>query len=196
MKLLSAGPSPFVAKAAMAALHVGLAIELVEVDSGNEAPELLSANPLGRIPALVLDDGMVLYDSRLITRYFDRLSNGGLVPADNPLPAELMEAHCDGLCDSAVAGMYEMRMRPEEKWHQPWLDRHWGKVTRGLDNLPGGLPPLGTDLHLGSIALAASLGYLRPRYGGRWEAGRDDLVQWLAGFETAHPDLARLVPHA
>ncbi len=196
MKILTSGASPFGAKVVMAAKAAGLDVELVEVDSGNQAPELLAANPLGKIPALVLNDGVVLYDSRTITRHFDRLSGGKLGLSGGDAMVDLMEAHWDGVSECAVAGMYEKRMRPEEKWHQPWLDRQWGKVERGLDNAPGGLPSNGADLSIGAIALAACLGYLRLRYGGRWEDGRNALVEWLNGFEAAHPDLAASLPHA
>ncbi len=196
MKVLTGSASPFGAKVAMAAIAAGIDVQMVEVDSGNQAPELLAANPLGKIPALMLDDGMVLYDSRTITRHFDRLSGGKLGLSGDDIRMDLAEAHWDGVSECAVAGMYEKRMRPEEKWHQPWLDRQWGKVERGLDNPPGDLPSASANLSIASIALAATLGYLRLRYGGTWETGRNDLVRWLADFETAHPDVAAALPHA
>ncbi len=196
MKILTSGASPFGAKVVMAAKAAGLDVELAEVDSGNQAPELLAANPLGKIPALVLDDGMVLYDSRTITRHFDRLSGGKLGLSSGHPIIDLMEAHWDGVSECSVAGMYEKRMRPEEKWHQPWLDRQWGKVERGLDNAPGGLPSADAELTVGHIAMAATLGYLRLRYAGQWESGRDGLVGWLNDFEAAYPNLAASLPHA
>lgn len=196
MKVLTGGASPFGAKVVMAAMATELDVEVAEVDSGNQAPELLAANPLGKIPALVLDSGTVLYDSRTITRHFDRLSGGKLGLSGDAAMVDLMEAHWDGVSECAVAGMYEKRMRPEEKWHQPWLDRQWGKVERGLDNPPGGLPSATSDVTIGTIAMATALGYLRLRYAGQWEGGRDALVAWLAAFEAAHPHLAKALPHA
>ena len=195
MKLLAAGASPFVAKVAMAARFAGIEIETQNVDASTEAPELLAANPLGKIPALVLDDGSTLYDSRLITRYLDRQSGGKLVSAADPLPIERMEAHCDGIADCAVAGIYEKRMRPEDKWHQPWIDRQWAKVERGLDNFPGSLPSTGDQLDLGGISLAATLAYLDLRYADVWRNERDGLVNWLSEFSKDHPELAELLPH-
>jgi glutathione S-transferase len=196
MKLLYAGASPFVSKAAMAAQHAGILVEHQAVDSTNEDPVLLEANPLGKIPALVLDDGAVLYDSRVITRYFDRQSGGKLLPLGDPLLAERYEAHCDGIAECAVAGQYERRFRPDEKVHQPWIDRQWAKVERGLDNMPGPLPEIGSKLGLAGIALGAMLGYLDLRYTDSWRGGRDSLVTWFDEFRSQHNDLAKLLPQA
>ncbi|MEE9314406.1 MAG: glutathione S-transferase family protein [Rhizobiaceae bacterium] len=198
MKLLTSGASPYVAKVTMAAKFSGVDVESIAVDVTNGDPQLDAANPLSKIPCLVLDDGTGLYDSRVITRYLDRLSGGKLFPASDPdlLTAELMEAHCDGLNDVAVGYMYELRFHPEDKVHQPWLDRLWGKAERALDATMTMLPPTGDDITIGSISLAASLGYLDLRFAGKWEAGRGALVDWQKAFDAAHPELAALKPSA
>ena len=196
MKVLLAGPSPYSAKVLMAAALAGIEVEPVAVDANNGDPRLSEASPLERIPVLVADDGAGIYDSRLITRHLDRLSGGKLVPAGDPLPAELMEAHCDGVQDSLLAIVYEKRVRPQEKHFQPWLDRHWGKATRGLDRLPGGLPPHDNAAHLGSVALAALIGYLGLRFAGEWEEGREALIEWAEAFDANWPQLAKLKPAA
>ena len=198
MKLLSAGASPYVSKAAQAAKFAGVEVESVAVDSTNGDPVLDAANPLSKIPCLVLDDGTGIYDSRAITRYLDRVSGGKLYPSDESelQKAELMEALCDGINDCAVGYMYEERFRPEEKVHKPWQDRLWGKVERALDAAMASPPPSGADANIGSIALSASLGYLDLRFAGKWHDGRDDLVAWRDQFDAAHPELAALKPHA
>ncbi|MDD9910623.1 MAG: glutathione S-transferase family protein [Ahrensia sp.] len=198
MKLLSAAASPFVAKAAMALRFAGLDFQIVSVDATNGDPALDEANPLSKIPCLVLDDGTGLFDSRSITRYGDRISGGKLFPVPDPdrMIAERMEALSDGICDCAVGIMYEGRFRPGDIVHQPWIDRLWGKAERGLDEAASDLPPLGADLHAGSIALAATLGYLELRFAGKWENGRDRLVSFAADFAKAHPELAELLPRA
>ncbi len=198
MKFLSSPASPYVAKAALAAKFAGIEMETVAVDSTNGDPVLDAANPLSKIPCLVLDDGTGIFDSRSITRYLDRASGGKLFPTDSAglLKAERMEALCDGINDCAVGFMYEMRFRPEEKVHKPWQERLWGKVERGLDAAMADLPPSGADANIGSIALSASLGYLDLRFAGKWESGRDDLVAWRDAFDASHPDLADLKPTA
>lgn len=198
MKFLSSPASPYVAKVALAAKLAGVAMETVVVDTTNGDPILDAANPLSKIPCLVLDDGTGVYDSRVITRYLDRVSGGKLFPTDPIalLKAERMEAMCDGMNDCAVGFMYEMRFRPEEKVHKPWQDRLWGKVERALDAATADLPPSGDDADVGSLALAASLGYLDLRFAGKWEDGRAALVAWRDAFDAAHPDLAGLKPAA
>ena len=196
MKVLLAGPSPYSSKVLMAAALADIEVEPVSVDANKGDPRLAEANPLERIPVLVLDDGTGIYDSRLITRHLDRLSGGRLIPAQDPLAAERMEAHCDGIQDSLLACVYERRFRPEDWVYQPWIDRHWGKATRGLERLPGGLPPNGSDAHLGSVALAALIGYLQLRFEGQWEEGREHLGAWAREFEANWPGLAALKPQA
>ncbi|NKB51275.1 MAG: glutathione S-transferase [Rhizobiaceae bacterium] len=200
MKLLSSGASPYVSKVAIAAKFAGIDVETVNVDSTNGDPVLDAANPLSKIPCLVLDDGTGVYDSRAITRHLDRLSGGKLYPGNDDeaalLKAERFEALCDGINDCAVGYMYEARFRPEEKVHQPWRDRLWGKVERGLDAAMASPPPSGADANIGSIALAAALGYLDLRFSGKWQPGRDDLVAWRDQFDAAHPELVGLKPNA
>ena len=198
MKLLSAGASPYVSKATQAAKLAGIELETVAVNANDGDPALEAANPLSKIPCLVLEDGSGVFDSRAITRYLDRESGGKLYPTDHDAltKAERMEALCDGISDCAVGYMYEGRFRPEEKVHKPWQDRLWGKVERALDAAMNDLPPAGDDAHIGSIALSATLGYLDLRFAGKWEDGRDALVAWRDQFDAAHPDLAGLKPHA
>ena len=110
------------------------------------------------------------------------------------MQAERMEAWCDGICDSAVGFQYEMRFRPEEYVYKPWQERLWRKVSRSLDELDNHLPPIGEDAHVGSVALAATLGYLDLRYSGEWDSGRGALTDWRDAFDEAHPDVAALKP--
>jgi len=198
MKLFSANASPFAAKVRMAAHFAGLDVEAIGTDSTNEAPELLAANPLGKIPCLVLDNGDAVFDSRAINHHLDRISGGKIYPAnaDMLLEAERMEALCDGICDCAVAFQYEMRFREQEMWSQSWMERQWGKVERGIDYAATMLPPFGANAHAGSFSLFATLGYLELRFAGRWEDGRLDLTGWRDAFAGAHPELAALKPSA
>jgi len=196
MKLLYSPASPFVAKVRLAANHLGIALDCVLVDAVTEEELLTCNNPLGKIPCLVMDNGRAVYDSRSIMRALDRISGGRLFPMDAEKmgDVERLEALCDGMCDCAVAAQYEMRMRPEEKFHQPWFDRQWGKVTRGLDFINDNLPSLEGDLYAGHFALAALTGYLDLRYEGKWQEGREALVVWQKKFAKILPAYAELKP--
>ena len=200
MKLLYAGASPYVSKAAQAAKVAGIDVAFVNVDATNGDPTLDAANPLSKIPCLVLDDGTGIYDSRAITRYLDRQSGGKLYPSDPDAltRAERIEALCDGMNDCSVGYMYEGRFRPEEKVHAPWQERLWGKVERALDAAMADLPATGQDgpVDISSICLSAALGYLDLRFTGKWQGGREALVAWQEQFNAANPELAALKPHA
>lgn len=189
--------SPYSAKVRMAAAYCGIAVEAKIVNTNEPPAELLAANPLGKIPALVLADGQSVYDSRAITQYLNREGKGVLFPrnAAKRLDAERLEALADGICDCLLATVYELRFRPEDKIHQPWLDKQWEKVTRSLDHLAADLPRLTKKTDGGQIALRAMLGYLDLRFGDRnWKKGRTKLVKWMQRFDERFPDLAALVP--
>jgi glutathione S-transferase len=189
-RLLYSPASPYSAKVRLAAKHLGIAIELETVNTGQAPSVLIDGNPLGKIPTLLLDDGSAVFDSRVIMRHLDRSAKGELFADET---AELIEAVADGICDSALAHVYERRNRPEEKVHQPVLDWQWNKVTRGLDWIVDHLPPTAKP-DAGSFALRATLGYLSLRFGGKWEAGRDALTDWARAFDSTHPDLTDCLP--
>ena len=195
--ILYSPASPYSAKVRMAAALCGIAIDSKVVNTNQPPAELLAANPLGKIPALVLDDGQSVYDSRAITQYLNREAKGVLFPrnAAKRLEAERLEALADGICDCLLAIVYEQRFRPEEKVHQPWLDKQWEKATRSLDYLVDNLPRLTKKTDGGQIALRAMLGYLELRFADRnWKKGRTKLVKWVQRYDERFPDLAALAP--
>lgn len=195
-KVFVSSTSPYSCKVRMAAVHLGLEIDAVTIDTAKPTDEFLKANPLGKIPTLVSDEGDVVFDSRAIMQYLNRQSGNKLFPR-NPakrLEAERLEALADGICDCALAYIYELRLRPEEKVHQPWLDRQWIKVSRALDALNAEPPKLGGKIHAGHLTLRAALGYLELRFAGKWEKGRSRLTRWMARFDTKFPEFKALLP--
>lgn len=196
MKLFSSSTSPFARKVEMAAHVTGQKLEILKGDVASEAADIVSANPLCKVPCLVTDDGRGVYDSRTITRYLDRLSGGKLYPKDEPAvsAAEQIESLCDGICDAAVAFQFEQAFRPAEKVHVPWQERQWRKVLRGLDVIQTTLPDTGENPNIDGIALAATLGYLDLRYQGKWEDGHAALVNWQKDFFSNNPALEALKP--
>ncbi|MEW9807548.1 glutathione S-transferase family protein [Mesorhizobium sp. ZMM04-5] len=195
-KALVAPSSPYSCKVLMAAAHAGIPLEAVVVETSKPPEDFLKANPLGKIPVLVADDGEAVFDSRAITQYLNRQSGNRLFPrsAAKRTEAERLEALADGICDCALAHVYERRMRPAEIVHQPWLDKQWAKVERALDALNADPPKFGRTLHAGHIALRAALGYLDLRFAGQWDKGRKRLRRWAARFDEKHPELKALLP--
>ncbi|WP_378943417.1 glutathione S-transferase family protein [Mesorhizobium sp. ANAO-SY3R2] len=195
-RLLYSPASPYSAKVRMAAAYAGIPVEAVTVDTGPQPALLTDANPLGKIPVWITDEGEGIYDSRVITQYLNRLSGNKLLPrnADKRLDAERLEALADGLCDCLLAMVYERRSRPEEIVHQPWIDKQWSKVVRALDLLNANPPKLPKSITTGQIALRATIGYMELRFAGKWEKGRPRLKRWAARFDEKFPDLKTIMP--
>lgn len=196
-KLLCSPPSPYSAKVRMAAAYAKVPVDIEVVETTAKPLELISNNPLGKIPVLVTDEGAI-FDSRAITQYLNRASGGALFPrnAAKRTEAEILEALADGICDCLLAHIYERRFRPEEKIHQPWLDRQWEKATRALDHLNASPPKLPKKITAGHIALRAALGYLDLRFQGQWERGRSRLIRWAKRFDEKQPELAAYLSRA
>ena len=193
MKIYYSTTSPYSTKVRMAAHYAGLPAESISVDTNADPAELLAANPLGKIPALVTDDGVAVYDSRAIMNYIDRQTRGSLYPrnAVKRTEVDVLEATADGICDCLLAIVYERRSRPEEKVHQPWIDRQWEKVERALDHLEANMPRLAKKPNAGHFALAAMLRYIELRFTGEWQRGRPKLKNWPKKFEKQFPDYGK-----
>lgn len=197
LKLLFSTASPYSAKVRMAAAYAGVELDTVKTETGKPTAEFLKANPLGKIPVLIVEDGSAVIDSTAILYYLDRTSKGALFPrnAGKRTEAERLEALADGICDCLLAHVYERRFRPEDQVSQEWLDKQWAKVTRALDALNEAPPKLPKKITAGQIALRACLGYLQLRFEGKWERGRPKLVRWIKKFDERFPEVAALAPH-
>lgn len=200
MLILRSSPaSPFVRKVRIAASLLGLADQItIEIaDPNNPSDPLRGQNPLGKIPALLLEDGTALYDSRVISEYLDHLAGGGrIIPTapDARFAALRLQALCDGILDASVLIIYEGRYRPAEHHVQSWIDYQAGKVARALTLLERQPPDLDRLPHVGQIALACALGYRDFRFHGTWRADHPRLVAWLDGFAAQVPAYATTAP--
>ncbi|NJM84174.1 MAG: glutathione S-transferase [Tabrizicola sp.] len=189
MQLYHAPASPFVRKVMIVLQEAGradavtlIAASGTPVDPGSIP---LDRNPLGKIPALVREDGGALYDSRVICRYLDDLFDLGLYPGGARLwPVLTLEATADGIADAAVLMRYESVVRPAEFRYPDWMAGQSAKIDRALDAVEARwLSHLAGPVDMSQIALAAALGYLDFRQPERtWRDGRPGLAQWFAGF--------------
>lgn len=185
--LLSASASPFVRKVRVLLLETGqddVTLQDVTTSPVATAPEVAAANPVGKIPALIRDDGPAIYDSRVICRFLDARANAGLYPEHQLWDTLTLEATADGIMEAAVSMTYEKRVRPEELWYEPWLDAQWAKIARSLDAIDTRwMAHLHGPLDMGQIAVGCALGYLDLRHADRdWRRGRDVLAAWEARF--------------
>ena len=191
--------SPFVRKVRIGAALIGLAreIEIVAAETGDPGDVLRQQNPLGKIPALVLEDGTVLYDSRVILEYLDHRAGGGRILPRDPgarIEALRLQALGDGIMDAGILQIYEQRWRAEDRREPRWVEHQAGKVERALAVLEQAPPPLKPMIHVGTIAIACALGYLDFRFAGRWRVGHPRLVQWLDGFAAKVPAFSETKP--
>ncbi len=195
MILRSSPASPFARKVRIAMDVLGIAdkIDVRETDLNDPGDSIRTQNPLGKIPALVLDDGTVYYDSRVILEVLDHLAGGGRIIPREPtarFAALRLQALCDGILDASVLQVYEGRYRPADKKVQVWVDRQAGKVARGLAALEAA-PPAPTPVpDVGQIALACVLGYCDLRFGGNWRKDHPRLVAWHDKFAAQVPAFA------
>ncbi len=182
--------SPYARKVRIAADILGLTnrIEIQNASTTDPNDSLRQQNPLGKVPALVLENGSTLYDSRVIAEYFDHLAGGGkLFPSDpaRRFEALKLQALGDGINDAALLIRYETVTRPEALRDADAIALQSGKIERALAHLEE-TPPSG-EVDIGHIALACALGYQDLRFGGAWRARHPRLVHWLDNFARAVP---------
>jgi glutathione S-transferase len=195
MLILRTSPaSPFGRKVRIAAAQLGLEtrIAVVAADTGDPGDSLRRQNPLGKIPTLISEEGVAIFDSRVIVEYLDGLAGGGrLIPADLAVRIETLtlQALADGIADAALLQVYERRMRESAEQSAKWVDYQAEKVARGMAALEANPPRTGaTDV--GAIALACALGYLDLRFAGAWRKNHPGLVGWIEAFSAAVPAYA------
>lgn len=201
MKLVASLTSPYARKIRVALAEKSLPFEL-EVDipwlADTRVP---SYNPLGKVPALVADDGELWFDSPVIAEYLDTLAGPLLLPADRAaaLPVRQAEALADGITDAAVAAFLE-GMRPAERQDPAAIERQLGKISRGLAVLEARVAQrkgcAGEALSIADIAIGCTLGYLDFRFAHLgWRASHPQLAAWAAGL-LARPSFTTTAPPA
>jgi glutathione S-transferase len=188
MKLFHSATSPFVRKVMVVAHETGRAagIDLVSVASPTlptqEHPELSRHNPLAKIPALVLDDGTTLFDSRVICEYLDK--DGQLVPkGPERFRVLTMQALADGVIDAGILMRFEHILRPEPERSEDFLRSQERKILAALDALEK--TTFRDALDLGQIALVCALEWLELRKPiADVRSGRPKLFAWLDRVKT------------
>jgi len=195
LKLYTNAASPFARKCRIIAHELKLKLEEVRTLPMQE-PEFRRINPLGKIPALVLDDGSILIDSPVICEYLNHAGGGKFFPNDSIWKADArrwktlgLQALGDGLADAAVAWMIEGRQQPVNETQRT---RHMAAVTASLDVLARA--KFADDPTIGEISVACALGYLDFRMPDLdWKSSRPTLAGWYAKF-CEYPSMKATAP--
>ena len=188
MKLIGSTTSPYVRKVRVVMAEKKLDYRFVEDNVWAEDTTIAAANPLGKVPCLVMDGADAMFDSRVIVEYLDTLSPvGKLIPASGRERAEVKtwEALADGLLDAAILVRVERTFagRTEAQRSQAWIDRQLGKVQGALQAMSKGLAEKafcsGIHFSLSDVAVGCALGWLDFRF---------PEITWRVDY----PNLARL----
>lgn len=190
MKLFYSAHSPFVRKVLAVALEIGLAerLELVPETPHpvDRNPIIVAANPLGKVPVLLTDEGAMLTDSRVICEYLCALAgNMSIFPAPGPMRWQALTEACiaDGISEAAVLRRYERTVRPPERQWDGWEEALMAKIASALDYLVPRVPGFGDRVDIGTITAGCALSYLDHRFSSYdWRAGRAALSAWYARF--------------
>jgi glutathione S-transferase len=190
MNLYGSTRSPFVRKVLVFAHEAGLQDLLTLVPKTvailSPDPDVCAVNPLGQIPALILDDGTAVYDSLVICEWLDQQRPGsGLIPAAGAARIDALRRHAegDGVLDTFVRWFSERR-RADHPLTADYVEQHRRKVLRVMDSWEaqaGGWH--GQPVDIGAIAIGCALAYADFRFGQvAWRADRPDLAAWYAGI--------------
>ena len=192
MQLFYSSASPYARKVLVTAREAGV-IDDIKIISATVTPTtrndaIAIANPIGKIPTMVLDDGRTLFDSRVICEYIDGLSASiKLFPAhpDARLTAQTLHALGDGMLDAALLARYETSFRPAEYRWDDWENGQKDKLFRSLDYLEQQcLEILDGPVTIGHVAIGCALGYIDFREVlADWSEGRDGLKEWYSRFK-------------
>ena len=182
MKLFIATPSPFARKARITLLEKQIPHEIIIDNPWQPESRIKDLNPLAKIPTLVLNDGRVIHDSKVIFEYLE-LERPGHLPTDKhgKIAHRLVEVVADGICDAVVMTFLE-NQRPEGSRSQFWLCRQAEKIRAGVHELDRQLLPSGSftalDIGLAEIATGSTLGYLDLRYSDyNWRTDAPNLLK-------------------
>ena len=197
MKLYSNAASPFARKCRVIAHELGITLEEIRTlpmqDEG-----FRRINPLGKIPALVLDDGSALIDSPVICEYLNSRGGGKFFPGmsiwrpgNGRWKALGLQALGDGIADAAVAWVIE---GPQPAPNEAARTRHMAAITATLDMLERAT--FAKDLTIGEISIGCALGYIEFRIPDLdWKSSRPRLSAWYARL-CEYPSMKATAPAA
>jgi glutathione S-transferase len=195
VKLLYTKRSPYARKVRIVAMEKKIDLQLVDEDLTNKSKALLDANPLGKIPALILDSGEAIFDSAVITQYLDGLNDAPvLIPRQGKERLDVLrwEAIGDGLTDVSLAAYREKLTHPND-FNAAFVAAQEKTIEQTLSFINAHVAEL-EKLTLAPIAVAAGIGYTKFRLVHLVENNKYlDLKRWFFDF-SKRPSVESTVP--
>jgi glutathione S-transferase len=201
MKLTYSTSSPFVRKVMVVAAELGLSDHIERIAAKahpiNRNEALTTLNPLGKVPALITDDELVLFDSSVICQYLCGLAGkNSLLPQGDAARWSMLrnEALADGILDAGLLIRYELTLRTDEQRLQGWMDGQRAKMEDGLKLVEEQVPTFSAEIDLGQIAIACMCGYLDFRFPDLpWRTIHPKTAAWFERL-SERPSFAATVP--
>ncbi len=167
MQLIGVNRSPFTRRVSITLNIYGIPYEQRELSGFGNRVEVRASNPLGRIPALILDSAEVLVDSNAIIDHLDEIHgrDRALTPeagADRRAVLKIA-AIMMGACEKGLQAAYERNHRPLEKLHQPWIDDCMAQVMNALTVVEATTDPALPYLVLGRLTQADVTAFVAER---------------------------------
>jgi len=193
MQLIGMLDSPYVRR-------VAICLKLLEIEFEHRAISVFSGfdrfkaiNPVVKAPTLVLADGQILMDSSLILEYAEGIAPSGRALLPNQGAARLNALQLNGLalvaCEKTVQIVYEQQLRPQEKQHQPWLDRVQGQLQAAYAELEKQLPQSAVSSFMGSaeVSVAVAWGFTQLMLPGQISDQQHPTLAAFAAQAEQHP---------
>ena len=188
MILIGQYVSPFVRRVAISLHHFGLAFDREVMSVFGDFDELTRQNPLGRVPALRLDDGEVLVDSQMILDHLELEagSDQALTPPHGAARRAVLKrtTMALGAAEKAVALRGELYRRREGSQDEAVASRMRTQIASALDWLEeqGPDPWYAGAIAQDDIATAVTVTFLIEKPPHLFDTGR-----WprLAALNTA-----------
>lgn len=200
MRLFHAPGSPYARIARMAVIVLGLEdrVAVEEATLRDPASVLLPYNPVGRVPALLLDDGSTITETTPVLMVLDSLvaPDRRLLPGPDAPRALAAYGRVLGMLDGIAVWNRELR-RPAHERSPGVIALEALRAVRVADALERDVASGGfRALDAGYLALVAVLGYCERRHTTfNWRQGRPSLAA-LFDAAQARPSVARTIPPA
>jgi glutathione S-transferase len=163
MRLLGSLTSPYVRKLRVLAAELDIDLPFAEISPMHDGAELLAANPLGKVPSLVLDDGTAIVDSPVIAAWLlAQAPHNALLAAEGAAhwAGRTTEAIADGILDAAIVLRFNAAQGVTGGL---WVDRQYRAIDRALAVLAA---RVGNGFGYAEICAVVACEYLDLRWPG------------------------------